>query len=81
MLKEREEFLAELDKESSSKQDLLNNLQEKMRQQEEICLKEKRELENLLQMETEKLRLAKDKVIIYCYIFYSIKRAEFLIKK
>ncbi|CAG4948674.1 unnamed protein product [Colias eurytheme] len=61
LLKEREDFLSELSRESSSKQDLLEKLEGKMKEQEELRLKEKMELEELLQKELEQLRLAKER--------------------
>ncbi|KAG7306507.1 hypothetical protein JYU34_009146 [Plutella xylostella] len=61
LLKEREDFLSELHRENSSKQDLLEQLEAKMREQEEMRLKEKQELEVVLRNETEQLRLAKEK--------------------
>ncbi|XP_038214993.1 E3 ubiquitin-protein ligase RNF8-like isoform X2 [Zerene cesonia] len=61
LLKEREDFLSELSRESSSKQDLLEKLEGKMKEQEELRLKEKMELEQLLQKELEQLRLAKER--------------------
>ncbi|XP_023951836.1 E3 ubiquitin-protein ligase RNF8 isoform X2 [Bicyclus anynana] len=63
MLKEREEFLSELNRESSLKQDMLNKLEAKMKEQEEVRLKEKQEFELILQKETEQLRLAKEKEV------------------
>ncbi|KOB78571.1 putative ring finger protein 8-like protein [Operophtera brumata] len=61
LLKEREDFLAELNRESSSKQDMLDKLEAKIRDQEEVRLKERQELEDTLRRETEQLRLAKEK--------------------
>ncbi|CAK1601042.1 unnamed protein product [Parnassius mnemosyne] len=61
LLKEREEFLSELNRESSSKQDLLVKLEAKIREQEEIRLNEKKELEEMLRRETERLQIAKEK--------------------
>ncbi|CAG4975581.1 unnamed protein product [Parnassius apollo] len=61
LLKEREEFLSELNRESSSKQDLLGKLEAKIREQEEIRLNEKKELEEILRQETERLKIAKEK--------------------
>ncbi|CAH2076370.1 unnamed protein product, partial [Iphiclides podalirius] len=60
LLQERQEFLEELNKESSSKQDLLNKLEAKIHEQEEIRLKEKNELERTLQIEMERLKVAKE---------------------
>lgn len=62
LLKEREEFLSELNRESSSKQEIMDRLEAKIREQEEVRLKEKKELEETLRRETEQLRLAKEKV-------------------
>ncbi|XP_045533196.1 E3 ubiquitin-protein ligase rnf8-like isoform X1 [Pieris brassicae] len=62
--KEREEFLAELDKENTSKHELLDRLHQKIKEQEEQRLKEKQELENEFRIETEKLRLAKDQEML-----------------
>ncbi|CAK1540501.1 unnamed protein product [Leptosia nina] len=62
-LKEREDFLMELNRESTSKQELLDKLQDKIREQEEIRLKEKADLEKIMQYEAEQLRLAKEKEI------------------
>ncbi|XP_030031241.1 E3 ubiquitin-protein ligase RNF8 isoform X3 [Manduca sexta] len=59
--KEREVFLGELLRESSSKQDMLDQLEKKMKEQEEIMKKEKEELENMHKKENEQLRLAKEK--------------------
>ncbi|XP_045485368.1 E3 ubiquitin-protein ligase rnf8 isoform X2 [Pieris rapae] len=64
LLKEREEFLAELDKENTSKHELLDRLQQKIKDQEEQRLKEKQALEKEFQVETEKLRLAKDQEML-----------------
>lgn len=63
LLKEREEFLSEINRESSSKQDLLSKLEAKMWEQEEIRKVEKRKLEEMLRNETETLKLANEKVI------------------
>lgn len=62
LLKEREEFLSELNRESSSKQEIMDRLEAKIKEQEEVRLKEKKELEETLRRETEQLRLAKEKV-------------------
>lgn len=43
---------------------MLNDLEEKMKQQEEVRLKEKQEFEMLLQKEMEQLKLAKEKVCV-----------------
>ncbi|XP_050346803.1 uncharacterized protein LOC126771113 isoform X2 [Nymphalis io] len=61
MLKEREEFLSELNRESSLKQVMLDKLEAKMVEQEEVRLKEKQVFEELLKNKTELLRLEKDK--------------------
>ncbi|XP_012545306.2 E3 ubiquitin-protein ligase rnf8-A isoform X2 [Bombyx mori] len=61
LLKEREEFICELNRESSSKQDMLMKLETKIKEQEEIRYKEKIELEQMLKKETEQLRIAKEK--------------------
>ncbi|XP_045447356.1 E3 ubiquitin-protein ligase RNF8-like isoform X2 [Melitaea cinxia] len=61
MLKEREDFLSELNKESSLKQNMLDKLSAKMKEQEEARLKEKQEFEELLKQKTELLRLEKEK--------------------
>ncbi|XP_063538671.1 uncharacterized protein LOC134747920 [Cydia strobilella] len=61
LLKERDEFLSELNRESSSKQEMLDKLEARIREQEEVRLKEKKELEETLRRETEQLRLAKEK--------------------
>ncbi|KAL0880862.1 hypothetical protein ABMA27_002045 [Loxostege sticticalis] len=61
LLKEREEFLAELNRESSSKQEMLDKLKAKMKEQEEVRLKEKEALEQMLKNEVEQIRLAKEK--------------------
>ncbi|XP_013142845.1 PREDICTED: E3 ubiquitin-protein ligase RNF8-like isoform X2 [Papilio polytes] len=63
LLKEREEFLSEINRESSSKQDLLSKLEAKMWEQEEIRKVEKRKLEEMLRNETETLKLANEKEI------------------
>ncbi|XP_013181168.1 PREDICTED: E3 ubiquitin-protein ligase RNF8-like isoform X1 [Papilio xuthus] len=63
LLKEREEFLSEINRESSSKQDLLSKLEAKMWEQEEIRKMEKRKLEEKLRNETEMLKLANEKEI------------------
>lgn len=62
--KEREEFLLELNRESSSKQEMLEKLTVKMREQEELRTKEKKQFQELLQKETESLKLAKEKVCL-----------------
>ncbi|XP_047509751.1 E3 ubiquitin-protein ligase rnf8-like isoform X2 [Pieris napi] len=64
LLKEREEFLAELNKENTSKHELLDRLHQKIKEQEEQRLKEKRELEKEFKIETEKLRFAKDQEML-----------------
>ncbi|XP_046962525.1 RING finger protein PFF0165c-like isoform X1 [Vanessa cardui] len=61
MLKEREDFLLELNRESSLKQDMLDKLEAKMVEQEEVRLKEKQEFEELLKNKTELLKLEKEK--------------------
>lgn len=61
-MKEREEFLSELSRESTSKQDMLEKLEAKVREQEEIRLKEKQELQEQMLRENEQLRLTKEKV-------------------
>ncbi|XP_050673851.1 E3 ubiquitin-protein ligase rnf8-B-like isoform X2 [Leptidea sinapis] len=61
LLKEREEFLLELNRETSSKQDMLDKLKVKMKEQEELRLKEKTEMEDMLRRETEKLKILKEK--------------------
>lgn len=61
LMKEREEFLSELNRENTSKQDMLDKLECKIKEQEEFYFKEKRELEENLRKETEQLRLAKEK--------------------
>ncbi|CAH2108269.1 unnamed protein product [Euphydryas editha] len=61
MLKEREDFLSELNRESSLKQEMLDKLEAKMKEQEEIRLKEKQEFEELFKQKTELLRLEKEK--------------------
>lgn len=62
LLKEREEFLSELNRKHSSKEEMMEKLEAKMREQEEVRIKEKQELEEMLRRETEQLRLAKEKV-------------------
>lgn len=74
LLKEREEFLSELNRENSLKQEMLNKLEAKMKEQEEVRLKEKQEFESLLLKETEQLRLAKQKVFIVCLTHANIFR-------
>ncbi|KAM3964269.1 uncharacterized protein ACR2FA_001758 [Aphomia sociella] len=61
LLKEREEFLSELNRKNSSKEEMLEKLTAKMKEQEEVRLKEKQELEEMLRKETEQLRIAKEK--------------------
>ncbi|XP_026752290.2 E3 ubiquitin-protein ligase rnf8-B-like isoform X2 [Galleria mellonella] len=61
LLKEREEFLSELNRKNTSKEEMLKKLTAKMKEQEEVRLKEKQELEEMLRTETEQLRLAKEK--------------------
>lgn len=67
LLKEREEFLAELNRESSSKQEMLDKLKAKMKEQEEVRLKEKEALEQMLKNEVEQIRLAKEKVFVFLF--------------
>lgn len=62
-MKEREEFLLELNRENTSKQEILDKLEGKIREQEDVRLKERQEFADMLQRETEKLRLAKEKVL------------------
>lgn len=66
-MKEREEFLSELSRENTSKQDMLEKLEAKIQEQEEVRLKERQEFVEMLQRETEQLRLAKEKVLINSY--------------
>lgn len=54
LLKEREDFLEELNRENTSKLELLKQLEAKIKEQEDIRAKEKVEMENL--------RLAKERV-------------------
>ncbi|XP_047019263.1 E3 ubiquitin-protein ligase RNF8-like isoform X5 [Helicoverpa zea] len=61
LMKEREEFLLELSRENTSKQEILENLEAKIREQEDVRLKERQEFLEMLQRETEQLRLAKEK--------------------
>ncbi|CAH2233887.1 interaptin-like isoform X1 [Pararge aegeria] len=61
LLRERDEFLLELNRENSLKQDIMKKLETQMKEQEDVRLKEKQEFESLLQMEREKLRLSKEK--------------------
>lgn len=61
--KEREEFLQELNRESSSKHDMLQQLEAKIREQEEIRLKDKQKFEECLKRETELLKAIKEKVM------------------
>ena len=61
-MKEREEFLSELNRENTSKQEMLDKLESKIREQEDVRLKERQEFVDMLQRETELLRLAKEKV-------------------
>ncbi|KAJ8721514.1 hypothetical protein PYW07_002289 [Mythimna separata] len=61
LTKERDEFLSELNRENTSKQEMLEKLEAKIREQEEIQLCERREFADLLQRETERLRIAKEK--------------------
>uniref|UniRef100_A0A2A4J7C8 E3 ubiquitin-protein ligase CHFR n=1 Tax=Heliothis virescens TaxID=7102 RepID=A0A2A4J7C8_HELVI len=61
LMKEREEFLLELNRENTSKQEMLENLEAKIREQEDVRLKERQEFVEMLQRETEQLRLAKEK--------------------
>lgn len=72
LLKEREEFISELNRESSSKQDMLMKLETKIKEQEEIRYKEKIELEQMLRKETEQLRIAKEKVILMKYVKFIV---------
>lgn len=62
-MKEREEFLAELNRENTSKKEMLEKLEAKIREQDDVRLKEHQDFVHILQRETEELRLAKEKVI------------------
>lgn len=77
LLKEREEFLAELNRESSSKQEMLDKLKAKMKEQEEVRLKEKEALEQMLKNEVEQIRLAKEKVgtSFFCFMKTYLEQA------
>ncbi|KAJ2942635.1 hypothetical protein O0L34_g2103 [Tuta absoluta] len=63
LLKEREEFMLELNRATSSKDELLQKLEAKAKEQEEIRLKEKQQWEEQLRIETELLTLAKEQEI------------------
>lgn len=62
LTKERKEFLSELNRENTSKQEMLEKLKAKLREQEDLQLRERQNFVNMLQKETEQLRLAKEKV-------------------
>ncbi|GBP41443.1 E3 ubiquitin-protein ligase rnf8 [Eumeta japonica] len=64
LMRERNEFLLKLNKENSSKQDMLVELEEKIRKQEIVRMQEKQLLENALREETEQLRITKEKYIV-----------------
>uniref|UniRef100_A0A2H1WFN0 E3 ubiquitin-protein ligase CHFR n=1 Tax=Spodoptera frugiperda TaxID=7108 RepID=A0A2H1WFN0_SPOFR len=61
LTKERKEFLSELNRENTSKQEMLEKLKAKLREQEDLQLRERQNFVNMLQKETEQLRLAKEK--------------------
>ncbi|XP_026732770.1 E3 ubiquitin-protein ligase RNF8-like isoform X2 [Trichoplusia ni] len=58
--KEREEFLEELNRENTSKQGMLDKLEEKLREQEEARVKEKEEFLALVKQQTDAIRLLKE---------------------
>ncbi|CAH0714378.1 unnamed protein product, partial [Brenthis ino] len=61
LAEERAEFLLELNRESSVKQDVIDKLQAKMKEKEKMRLKEKSEFMEILKKKTLELRLEKDK--------------------
>lgn len=74
---EREEFLSELYRENSSKQEILDKLENKVKEQEEKFLKEKQDLEHALRKEVEQLRSTKEKV--YQHVSYILIYAIYII--
>lgn len=58
--KERQEFIAEISRENSSKQDMLAKLEARIKEQEEVRMKERQESLELLHREMEKLKEAKE---------------------
>lgn len=63
LVAERAEFMSELNRENSLKQDVIDKLQAKMKEKEEMRLKEKSEFMEILKKKTLELRLEKDKVL------------------
>lgn len=70
MLGERDKFLAELNRESTSKQNLLEQLTSKIKEQEEIRQREKLDLVEHLKSQVEYFKIAKDKVLNYNFSHY-----------